>query len=65
MGLHSATIVSVLVHSGCTAGSLLAACGVGVVLDIMGAQSAEIATCKMGHRCTQQCTVQCTKAVII
>jgi hypothetical protein len=28
--LHSATIVSVLVMSGCTAGSRLAACGVGV-----------------------------------
>jgi hypothetical protein len=37
-GLHSATIVSVLAISGCTAGRVLAACGVGVIITIVSAQ---------------------------
>jgi hypothetical protein len=55
-GLHSATIISVLVTSECTAGSLLAACGVGVVITVKSAhrnrnqrvsQPAAVAICKM------------------
>jgi hypothetical protein len=66
MGFHTAINVSVLVTSGCTAGSLLAAWGVGVDITIMREQTnrtlstlsvsqpAAIVTCKIGIHCTHQ-----------
>jgi hypothetical protein len=61
MGLHNPTTVSVLSTSVCTAGILLAACGVGVDMAIVSAQRnrtqgmsqpAAIATCETGSRRT-------------
>jgi hypothetical protein len=64
-GVHNATIVSVLATSGCTAGSLLAACGAGVDIANVSAlrnrtervsQPAAIATCNMGNNRIEQVT---------
>jgi hypothetical protein len=63
MGLNNTTIIGVLVTSECSTGSILAAFGVGVVIAIVNtqkngtqrvSQTAAIATCKTGNRCTYQ-----------
>jgi hypothetical protein len=44
LGRHTAAIVSVLATSGCTAGRLFAACGVGVGIAIISAQRNSISS---------------------
>jgi hypothetical protein len=51
-GLHNPTIVSVLVIFGCTAGSLLTACGLVVDIAIVSAQKYRT------QRVSQPCNLQ-------
>jgi hypothetical protein len=65
IGLENANIVSVLLTPGCSAGSLLVALVLGVLINILSvqrnrilrvSQPASVATCKTGNRRTQQVT---------